>query len=377
MEHMVAVQYFQPPEHDRAVRYFEDFATMSRIRCYIGTALALLLLAGRGLSANLPPAIAALPLNRLVSGAVTNASPVFLSEDTLTLLLRSAARPGTSKIVLLRIANGQVQVVAETDRTYEGDQVFSVSKGRLLIAGTRNKYLYSQDLHQKWELTMKVLGKQFPRTDIIGEGGSKGEKAFRLTIPPTPVNRGAGDLLAVADDVLVYQTEDEIRTAAADGATRGSIPITPESRYFNNVEVAGPGRLYFSAAGDEHITDLNGKMIVRVEPPNGWGFRHGWSSDGSRLLFDRYLHNVPLGERVVGAIFDALGTVLPEEANGEVVRVIDVSTGAICLNLESPGALLGQAGGYHADLSPSGGLVAIATLTELTVYRLPTMCSKE
>src|SRR5581483_1455090 len=193
-----------PPEHDGAVRYFEDLATMSRIRCYIGTALALLLLDGRGLSANLPPAIASLPLNRLVPGAVTNASPVFLSEDTLALLLRSAARPGTSKIVLLRIANGQLQQLAEADRSYEGDQVFSVSNGRLLIAGTRNKHLYSQDLHQKWELTMKVLSKQFPRTDIIGEGGPKGEKAFRLTTPPTPINRGTGDLLAVSDDILVY-----------------------------------------------------------------------------------------------------------------------------------------------------------------------------
>ena len=344
------------------------------IRCYIGTALALLLVAGRGLSANLPPAMAALPFNRLVPGAVTNASPVFLSEDTLALLLRSAARPGTSKIVLLRIANGQVQVVAETDKTYEGDQVFSVSNGRLLIAGTRNKHLYSRDLHQKWELTMKVLSKQFPRTDIIGEGGPKGEKAFRLTTPPTPINRDTGDLLAVSDDTLVYEKEEEIRTATADGVTRGSIPITPGSRYFNHVELAGPGRLYFSAAGDEHITDFTGKMMVGVHPPNGWGGRHGWSGDGKRLLFDKYQHNVPFGKRVAGAIADALGSVLPEQANAEVVRVIEVSTGAVCLNLESPDALLGPAGGYHADLSPSGGLAVVATVADLTVYRLPTTC---
>jgi hypothetical protein len=349
---------------------------MTRIRPHIGIALTLLLWAGQGLSANLPPAIATISLDRLLPGAVTNASAVFLSEDTLALLLRSAAQLGKSKIVVLRLVNGQIQVLAETDRTYEGDQVFSVSNGRLLIAGTRRKHLYSQDLRQKWELTMKVLSKQFPRTEIVGEGGSKGEKAFRLTTPPTPINLGAGELLAVSDEMLVYQTGDTIRTAIADGATRGSIPIAPGSRYFNNVEVAGPGRLYFSIAGDEHISDLTGKMIVRMHPPDGWGFRHGWSSDGSRLLFDRYQHNVSLAKRVVGAVVDALGSVLPEEANAEVVRVIDVSTGAVCFNLE-PGALLGQAGGYHADLSPSGGLVAVATLTDLTVYRLPTTCSKQ
>lgn len=223
---------------------------------------------------------------------------------------------------------------------------------------------------------MKVLSKQFPRTDIVAEGGAKAEKLFRLTTPPTPISRGAGELLAVSDDLLVYETTDAVRTVTADGVTRGSIPITPGSRYFNNVEIAGPRRLYFSAAGEEHITDLTGKMIVRLQPPAGWGFRHGWNSDGSRLLFDRYLHNVSVGKRIVGAIVDALGSVFPEEANAEVVRVIDVSTGATCLNLESPDALLGQAGKYHADLSPSGGLVAVATLRELAVYRLPTTCSK-
>jgi len=343
-------------------------------------ALRLLLLAGQAHSASLPPAMATIGLDRLFPGPITNVSPVFLAEGTLALLARSAAQPGKSKIVVLRLVNGQIQMLAETDRTYEGDQAFSVSNGRLLIAGIRRKHLYTQDLRQKWELTMNVISKQFPRTEIVGEGGSKGKKAFRLTAPPTPINLGAGELLAVFDETLVYQTGDTIRTATAEGTTKGSIPIAPRSRYFNNVEGAGSGRLYFSIAGDEHIdehiSDVTGKMIVRVHPPDGWGFRHGWSSDGSRLLFDRYQHNVSLAKRVVGAVVDALGSVLPEEANAEVVRVIDVSMGAVCFNLE-PGALLGQAGGYHADLSPSGGLVAVSTLTDLTVYRLPTTCSKQ
>src|SRR5947209_2731959 len=72
-------------------------------------------------------------------------------------------------------AEGSTRLTRARDRTYEGDQVFSVSNGRALIAGTRHKQLYSQDLSQKWELTMRVLSKQFPRTDIIGEGGAKGQ----------------------------------------------------------------------------------------------------------------------------------------------------------------------------------------------------------
>jgi len=364
---------------------------LSRIRCDLGAALILLLLAGPVLPASLPPIVAKFTLEHLAHGAVKNASPVFLSEDTLALLVRSvdhAASPpapsgtaptprrsGTSKLAVLRLANEQLQILAETDSAYEANQLFSVSNGRLLIAGAREKTLYSPDLRQKWELGMKVLSKQFPQTGIIGE--AKGEELFRLTTPPTSIDRATGELLAVSSDMLVYQTEDAIRTTTADGAERGSIQITPGTRYFNNVEIAGPARLYFSLAGDEHITDLAGKMIVRVQPPGGWGFRDGWSSDGKRLLFDRYLRNVGFGRRLVELIADALGPPLLEEANGEVVRVIDVSTGATCLNLESPHALLGQAGEYHADLSPSGSLVAIATSTELTVYHLPTICPNE
>jgi hypothetical protein len=350
---------------------------MSWIRCYTSTLLITLhLWAAHGMSASLPPAIATITFDRLLPGTVTNASPAFLSEDALVLLVRSAAQPEKSKIIVLRLVNSQIKLLAETERTYEGDQVFSASNGRFLVAGIRHKYLYSQDLRQKWELPMKVLSKQFPRTDIIGEAGSKGEKAFRLTTPPTSINRGAGELLAVSDDLLVYEAGGAIRMVTVDGVTRGSIPITPGRRYFNNVEVAGPSRLYFSIAGEEHISDLTGKMIAQVHPPAGWGFRHGWSSDGTRLLFDRYQHNVSLAKRVVGAVIDALGSALPEESNAEVVRVVDVLTGAVCFNLE-PGALLGQAGGYHADLSPSGGLVAVATSTDLKIYRLPKTCSTQ
>jgi len=49
---------------------------------------------------------------------------------------------------------------------------------------------------------------------------------------------------------------------------------------------------------------------------------------------------------------------------------------AVCFNLGSPEKLLGRVGGYHADLSPSGRLVAVSTLSDLAIYRLPETCAK-
>ena len=337
-------------------------------------ALFLLLFADQGYSASLPPAKASIGLHQLLPGEVSDASAVFLSEDTLALLVQSRTRPAVSRIFVLGIVNGRILLRAATEADYVGDQLFAVSNGRFLVRGLRQQYLYSPDLLSKWELQMNVLCKQFPHGNLVGEF-TKGGKLFSLTAPPTRIQRADGELLSVDDEMLLYDTGAALQVIGSDGTKRGTVPVTPGTRYFPNVEFAGPNRLYFSTSGNDHITDLAGKQQVRISPPAGWGFRHGWNLDGSRLLFDHYLRHTPLVNRVFGAISDALGAGLPESATAEVVRVIEVPTGNVCFDLESPGALLGHEGGYHADLSPSGGIVAVATLTDLRVYLLPAHCS--
>ena len=316
--------------------------------------------------------IASFPLDQVFPGA-KDSSAVFLTNENIALLLRSTST--TAKAVVLQLAVGGLRITAETSAV--GDQLFSVAGGKPLIAERRRKVLYSRDLRQTWEMAMGPLSRQFPETAVIGEGGLKGHKTFRLTTPPTPIQRGPGELLATADDLLLYQSEGHIRTATIQGAILGTVPIEPGHRYFNNVEFAGHDRLYFSAPGDERVTDLDGRAIGRIHPPEGWAFRHGWNSDGSRLLFDRYVHRSSIARRVLGAVVDAAGSTLPADANTEIVEVMDVSTGGVCFNLEMSDGLFGFAGGYHADLSPSGELVAVATPKTLDVYRLPPTCPKE
>ena len=320
--------------------------------------------------------IVAVTFDRLLLGAVLDASPVFLSDNLIALLIRFTGPSLRPKVLTFRLADSDLQKIAEVERTYEGDRVFSVSNNRLLVAGVRNKYLYSQNLALEWQAPMKALARQFPRADLIGEAGPTGEKLFRLSPVPSPVLRGAGEVLAVSEDSVLYEVEGSIRTTLPNGTVQASMMTGAEKHYSNMVEFAGPGRLFLSISGDERVTDLTGKRVVRVHPPIGWGSRHGWSADGTRLLFDLYRSSGSISNTLAGAVAGVLGSVYAEQASAELIHVIDVATGAVCFALDSPNRLLGEQGGYHADLSPSGRLIVVTSRSRIALYRLPNACSK-
>jgi len=62
-----------------------------------------------------------------------------------------------------------------------------------------------------------------------------------------------------------------------------------------------------------------------------------------------------------------------QKSNGESVRVIDTATGKSCFELRGATGLTG-AGEPHADLDPSGQLVAVVTRNSLSVYEVPESC---
>lgn len=80
-----------------------------------------------------------------------------------------------------------------------------------------------------------------------------------------------------------------------------------------------------------------------------------------------------LSEILAAFLTMGLGAV-PEESNGEVIRVTDTRTGHVCLEFASPGVLLGLAGKNHADISPNGRLLVVSTLSDVSVYDLPAIC---
>jgi hypothetical protein len=56
-----------------------------------------------------------------------------------------------------------------------------------------------------------------------------------------------------------------------------------------------------------------------------------------------------------------------------MVLVVDTRSGKQCFEWNSTANLL-LAGQLHADIDPSGRLVAIMTATTLNIYRLPENC---
>ncbi len=192
-------------------------------------------------------------------------------------------------------------------------------------------------------------------------------RAFRVGSTLEQIGKGEGHLLSASDDALVSQVGRVIRVEAPGRGLLGSMPVGGGADS-SLAELAGSGRLYLP--GEKVIVDFGGRELLRLDPPKGWGFRHGWSADGGRLLFDRFTRRVSSGENVIDSVFGG-----PQPSNSETVTVISTRNGAVCFSLDSPGVLLGLAGSYHADISPSGRFVVVATLSNVSVYRLPNVCT--
>src|SRR5207249_4901026 len=73
------------------------------------------------------------------------------------------------------------------------------------------------------------------------------------------------------------------------------------------LQIVSQGRLFLQSCGPDRIVDLHGKEITRFRSPGGWGLRRGWSADGTRLLYDRYVRTVLTVQRF-GEVFIAIAT---------------------------------------------------------------------
>jgi hypothetical protein len=120
--------------------------------------------------------------------------------------------------------------------------------------------------------------------------------------------------------------------------------------------------------------NFSGKKITDIPRTPGWGLQHGWSADAQRMLFDHFTTSRPFLEHVVDSVASVLVPV-PEESNGERITVVDTATGRICFHVEGKKVQFGSAGETHADISPSGQFVGIATPSTLTIYAMPVTCS--
>jgi hypothetical protein len=211
--------------------------------------------------------------------------------------------------------------------------------------------------------------------------------AYKIEQPRRRILAGTGTILSVSDDAVAYFDDNTVHIQGIYGAPLGSFAAPPHvlpplvagpfgvtAKVIPMLRFLGRDRLWRENLSQVEILDFNGKLIQTLERPEGWGTRIGQSSDGSRILYDRYTRHIPLAQKAEEeAIGKATGVWADEEPNGEMVLVIDTRSGSHCFEWSSQTNLL-AAGQFHADIDPSGRLVAIVTPTTLNIYRLPESC---
>jgi hypothetical protein len=265
------------------------------------------------------------------------------------------------------------------DRAAMVGGLHSVSNGNILSKVSIPPVLYSSDLKKLASLPIRVSEPPVPRARFAAEIGGRNRsfKLFRLDSDPRIVTELDGEILSVSDDFLVVRDGAEARVETPDGKLQSSFAAPPTSTCGWKATLLGPNRILQTACVADRVIDFQGHEVTRLPQRDGWGFRYGQSADGSRVLFDNYTRRISFGEKLYESFTDliTLGMGIPTESKGELIQVVDTRTGGVCLEWDSPEKQLGRPGDYHADISPSGRLVATVSAEALSLYLLPAGCT--
>ena len=326
-----------------------------------------------------PPAAASLDLDGLfVPAAQTTLA--FVSDEVIVVGRHPGPNGSFSAVIAaVRWRDGKLQLLTTAafplERPVFGRGLFPAAHGSVIAQFRPTALLLSEDLKIRAKLPVKVLIPPVPQGAVVAAyEGFKSWKLYRLVPDLAFVRNGAGEVLSVSDDFVVYRGAQDVRVETVQGDAVGQFQVPPRS--VCEAMIIGPRRLYVDGCGPSRIVDFHGKELLKVPSPDGWGFRFGLSLDGSRMLFDYYTRRITVLQRMYEA-FESLislgmGPIIT--SIGEIIRVVDTTSGKVCLDVDSPDQGFGMAGEYHADISPSGRFLALVTANRLSVYRIPSEC---
>ncbi|MGA2352925.1 MAG: hypothetical protein ABSG02_00415 [Terriglobales bacterium] len=271
-------------------------------------------------------------------------------------------------------------MIAKTNEFHASSALFRAPEGRVLAGnmqseGKMGAVLFDSDLHVPI-LIPKAVDNRPQFLSTTGETFVKQNQhvwvAYKMGPPPERIREGIGAVLSVSNEAVAYLDQGTVHIEGMDGKPLGMFALKARP----TIRFVGHDRLWVESGSEVEIADFNGKLIQTLEKPDGWGFRIGQSSDGSRILYDRYTRHISLAQK---AEEDAVAVVTlgvgvgDEGANAEMVQVIDTRSGKKCFEWNSRKNLL-VAGQFHADIDPSGRLIAIMNRTALNIYRSPETC---
>ena len=327
-----------------------------------------------------PQPLYAVDLSKLISHEL-DINPAgtltFLTEHTLAV---SICRNLRCNLETLDLEVGSPRVIATTDKFQGYSALFRAADGRVILdsaqsGGERGAILF--DSHMDAALLIrKAAGISHISTtgETFVKQGRNGWVAYKIGRPPERIRAGLGSVLSVSDEAVIYVDNGAAHIEGMDRKPLGSFAVTP--RALPTVRFLGHDHLWLQNGSQVEILDFNGKPIQTLERPDGWGFRIGQSSDGGLILYDRYTRRIPLAQKIEedAIAIATMGVgVGDEKPNGEMVLVIETRSGRQCFEWNSSTNLL-LAGQFHADIDPSGRLIAIMTRNTLNVYALPEGC---
>jgi hypothetical protein len=324
----------------------------------------------------LPLPVATVDLTTLLSKCTRN-TLAFISEDAIAIGCYPGNGPSQGAIVTFRWGAGQLRLSATRDLALDrapfNPELYGVARGSLLSFLTVTPEFLTADLKLKEALPNGLLKAPVQQANLVAQWQPNGAwRLYRLVPTIELVRAGMGEILSFSDEFVVYRADHKVHIETIDGTHAGMFNEPPRSTC--HVGILGRNRLFLACA-DRSIVDFNGKEVFKI-PLQGWGFRVGSSKNGERLSFDTYTRTISSTQRIsefIESLF-SLGMGPNIEANGEAVHVIDTRTGGKCFDLQSPKHLLGLAGEYHADISPSGRFVAVLAAQKLSLYELPGSC---
>ena len=308
-----------------------------------------------------------------VSGKLT-----FLTEETLAVAMCANLR---CNLGIVAIGSNGVHLEARQNGLDSFAALYRVPHGgvaisSLNVAGKRGAVLYDSRLLRSggpMDVALQPWNVSATGATFVTQDGREHWAAYRFDNPNHTIQQGSGEPLAVSDSQIALKENNVVKIVRLpDGQSEGTFPVTarvdrPVIRFI------GDNRIWYRDSSHPEIRDLSGKILRELPVPEGWGWRLGQSTSGDLVLYDLYTTKLSASQQAEQVLGDTRGIPVPTEPNGELVRVFDSRTGRSCFEWKTQTPPL-LAGDYHADISPSGSIVAILSSDKLLIHRLETPC---
>ncbi len=291
------------------------------------------------------------------STAGANGTVTFLSDHVLAV---GMCFKSTCNLQTIDVADAKLRLLGSAQGIDRYHAILPYADGVLLSGARRGK-----------ENGALLLGRDLQTSRWIP--AIPGISALGEKIP-----EGRGRLLAYSSGLAAYQDQNTVRIQGPHGEVAAFGIDTPRGWSSPTVVFLGGDRILFEGGSGPQVRDLKGNVLQTLNKPDAdLGEKTRYSEDGTRVLYDSFTRRVgavqATKEKALAVATMGMSTD-GDVPNGEMIRVIDTRTGKSCFEWYGNEKLLPPFAD-HADIDPTGRLVAIMTQGNLSIFRLPDSCT--